>query len=77
MLGARSAAFRQETMMFWLIVLVILFAALHILLLLPTPIAVTGALVVTGVLWAVWKLKWVILAVIGLEEIFGGRDGNA
>jgi hypothetical protein len=64
-------------MMFWLIVLVILFAALHLLLLLPTTMAVVIALVATGMLWIVWKLKWVILAVIGLEEIFGGRDGNA
>ncbi|MBP2643988.1 MAG: hypothetical protein H6Q67_1875, partial [Firmicutes bacterium] len=27
--------------------------------------------------WIVWKLKWVILGIIGLEELFGSRDDDA
>jgi hypothetical protein len=61
----------------WLILLMILFAALHFGVLLPTQIAIFGALVLTALLWVVWKLKWVILAIIGLEELFGGRGDGA
>ncbi len=63
--------------MAWLVILLIVFAALHFALFLPVPLAIVGALVVMAALWLVWKLKWVILAVVGLEEIFGGRSDGA
>jgi hypothetical protein len=60
--------------MSWLVVLFVLFAGLHLGLLLPTQVAIGGASVLTVGLWIVWKLKWVILGILGLEELFGGRD---
>jgi hypothetical protein len=60
--------------MAWLIILLIAFAGLHFGLLLPAQMAIVCALVATVALWLLWKLKWIILGVIGLEEIFGGRD---
>ena len=61
----------------WLIILVLAFAGLHFVVLLPAQFAIAGAAVLTVVLWLAWKLKWVILGIIGLEELFGGRDDNA
>lgn len=58
----------------WLILLLVVFAGLHFILLLPAQVAIIGAAVATVVLWLLWKLKWIILGIIGLEEIFGGRD---
>ena len=58
----------------WLILLLVAFAGLHFALLLPTQVAIIGAAVATVVLWLLWKLKWIILGIIGLEEVFGGRD---
>lgn len=63
--------------MSWLIVLLVLFAGLHFLLLLPAQMAIAGAAVLTAIFWLTWKLKWVILGIIGLEEIFGGRGDSA
>ena len=63
--------------MFWLILLLIVFAVLHFALLLPAQAAIIVAAVATFVLWLLWKLKWVILGIIGLEEIFGGRGDGA
>lgn len=61
----------------WLVLLVLVFAGLHFLLFLPAPIAIIGAALVTIALWLLWKLKWIILGIIGLEEIFGGRGDDA
>jgi len=60
--------------MAWLIILLIAFAGLHFGLFLPAQMAIICALAATGALWLLWKLKWIILGVIGLEEVFGGRD---
>jgi hypothetical protein len=60
----------------WLIILLVLFGGLHLGLLLPTQAAIVGAGALTVGLWLVWKLKWIILGIIGLEEFFGGRDGT-
>jgi hypothetical protein len=60
-----------------LILLLILFAGLHFLLFLPAAFAIILAAIGTVALWLLWKLKWVILGIIGLEEIFGGRGDNA
>jgi hypothetical protein len=58
----------------WLVVLLIAFAGLHFGLFFPAQMAIVCALVATAALWLLWKLKWIILGIIGLEEIFGGRD---
>ncbi|MGB9152615.1 MAG: hypothetical protein WCD70_05960 [Alphaproteobacteria bacterium] len=63
--------------MSWLVILLVLFAGLHLGLLVPTQLAIVGAAMLTVGLWLVWKLKWVILGIIGLEEFFGGGDGGA
>ncbi len=60
--------------MSWLIILFLGFAGLHFGLLLPTQTAIVGAVVLMVGLWVIWKLKWVILGIIGLEEIFGDKD---
>ena len=60
--------------MSWLVILLILFVGLHFGLLLPAQMAITGAGVLTVVLWLVWRLKWIILGIFGLEEFFGSRD---
>lgn len=63
--------------MFWLVILLLAFAFLHFLLLLPASFAIGAAVIVTLILWLLWKLKWIILGIIGLEEIFGGRGDGA
>ncbi len=61
----------------WLIIMLLGFAGLRVGLNFPTQPSIVVAAVVTIGLWIIWKLKWVILGIIGLEEIFGGRDGNS
>ena len=61
----------------WLVFLALIFAGLHFLLLVPPSLAIIVAAVVTIGLWLLWKLKWIILGIIGLEEIFGGRGDGA
>lgn len=63
--------------MFWLVIMLLIFAALHFALLLPVQFAIGAAVVVTLLLWLLWKLKWIILGIIGLEEVFGGRGDDA
>ena len=63
--------------MAWVLVLVAVFAGLHFVLAVPAQAAIVVAAVVTVGLWAVWKLKWVILGIIGLEELFGGGGDDA
>ena len=58
----------------WLIMLLIAFAGLHFALLMPAQMAIICAAVATIALWLLWKLKWIILGIIGLEEVFRGRD---
>jgi len=58
--------------MAWLIVLVILFAGLHFVLMLPAQLAIIGAVIGTIACWLFWKLKWIILGILGLEALFGG-----
>ena len=60
----------------WLILLLIAFAGLHFLLFFPAQMAIICAAIVTAALWLLWKLKWIILGIIGLEEIFGSRDDS-
>lgn len=58
----------------WLVLLLIAFAGLHFLLFLPAQLAIAAAAIVTALFWLLWKLKWIILGIIGLEEVFGGRN---
>jgi hypothetical protein len=55
------------------VVLFFLAAALHFFLHVPLIVAGAGALI----LWIVWKLKYIILAVLGLEMLFNSGDDNA
>ena len=63
--------------MSWLVILLVLFSGLHFGLLLPTQMGIISAGVLTVVLCFVWKLKWLILGIFGLEEFFGGGDGGS
>jgi hypothetical protein len=56
--------------------LIVLSAAaglLHYFVGVPVLLAAIGALM----LWIVWKLKWVILGILGLEMLFGGGGGDS
>jgi hypothetical protein len=55
-----------------LAVMLFLAGALHLGLHVPVLLALSGAVV----LWVLWKLKWVILGIFGLEMLFGGGDGG-
>jgi putative effector of murein hydrolase LrgA (UPF0299 family) len=55
-----------------LIILLFVAGALHLGLHIPVIAAVIGVLV----LWVLWKLKWVLLGILGLEMLFGGGDNN-
>ena len=55
-----------------LVVLLFLAGALHYFLHVQTAPAVICALV----LWILWRLKYVILAIVGLEMLFGGGGGD-
>jgi hypothetical protein len=62
--------------MFWLVLLLVAFVGLHFAILLPAQAAIIAAALLTIGLWIIWKLKWVILGIIGLEELFGGGRGD-
>lgn len=53
-------------------VLLFLAGVIHLGLHVPLLIAGGGALL----LWILWKLKYVILALLGLEMLFGGNGGD-
>jgi hypothetical protein len=56
-----------------LAVLVFLAGLLHLVLHVPLVVAGGGALA----LWLLWKLKWVILGLLGLDMLFGGGGGDS
>ena len=53
------------------VILLALYALLHFWLLLPAVLSGVLAAVIFGLLWLVWKLKYFILAAIGLEMLIG------
>jgi len=59
------------------IVAVIIAAALHLGLHLPIGFAIVVAVIGTAILWIVWKAKWLILGILGLETLFGGGGDDA
>ncbi len=63
--------------MFFAILLVVIAATLHLVLGLAIGLAVIAGLFGAGLLWVVWKLRWVIAAIIGLEWLFGSSDSNS
>lgn len=62
--------------MFFAIVMVVVAAALHLLVGFPIGPAVVVSLVASGVLWIIWKLKWILLGILGLSALFGGDSGG-
>lgn len=58
--------------MFGFIFVLGVIGVLHLVLHIPLIIA----LVVTAVLWVIWKLKYIILAVIGLDYLLS-RDNSS
>jgi hypothetical protein len=63
--------------MFFAILLVVIAATLHLVLGFTLGLAVIAWLFGAGLLWVLWKLRWVIAAVIGLEWLFGSSDSNS
>jgi len=57
----------------FLVVLLILFAIFHAALLFKLAFAIVFAAALTIGLCVLWRLKWVILGILGLEELFGNR----
>jgi len=57
----------------FLVFLLILYAIFHLALLFKMAFAVILAAALTIGLWVLWRLKWVILGIFGLEELFGDR----
>ena len=55
-----------------LIILLAVFAVLHLVLEIATTAAIGLAVVITGALWLLWKLRWLILGIVGLDVLFGG-----
>ncbi len=53
-----------------LVVLIVIAALLHY----GAHVAVLPLVLFVLVLWVLWRLKWVILAIFGLEMLFGGRN---
>jgi len=60
-------------MMRFLVFLLILYAVFHVAVLFKMAFAgILLAALFIG-LWVLWRLKWVILGIFGLEELFGDR----
>ncbi|HLY90019.1 MAG TPA: hypothetical protein VKQ27_13640 [Acetobacteraceae bacterium] len=56
-----------------LVLLLILFAIFHVALLIKVAFAIVLAAALTIGLWVLWRLKWVILGILGLEEVLSAR----
>jgi hypothetical protein len=57
----------------FLVFVLILFAIFHVALLFKLAFALFLAVALALGFWVLWRLKWVILAIFGLEELFGNR----
>ena len=55
-----------------LAILLFIAGVLHLALHVPLLFAAVGAFL----LWVLWKLKWIILGIFGLEMLFGGGNDN-
>lgn len=54
----------------FLVFVLILVAIFHLALLFKLAFAIILASALAIGLWVLWRLKWVILAIFGLEELF-------
>jgi len=63
--------------MHFAILMALIAAGLHLGLGLPIGVAIIVGIVGAVALWGLWKLKWVILAIFGLEALFGGGSNDA
>ena len=57
----------------FLVFLLILYAIFHVAALFKLAFAVLFLAALTIGFWVLWRLKWVILGIFGLEELFGDR----
>ena len=57
----------------FLVFLLILVAIFHLGPLFKLAFALLFAAALTIGFWVLWRLKWVILGILGLEELFGDR----
>lgn len=57
----------------FLVLLLILYALFHIAALFKLAFAFILLAALTIGFWVLWRLKWVILGIFGLEELFGDR----
>lgn len=57
----------------FLVFLLILVAVFHIATLFKLAFALLFLGALTVGFWVLWRLKWVILGIFGLEELFGDR----
>jgi len=63
--------------MFFAVILGIIFSIFHFLFQLPADASIVGAGILTVVFWVIWKMRWIILGILGLEMLFGGGgDGG-
>jgi len=60
-------------MMRFLVFLLILYAVFHVAVLFKMAFAVLFLAALVLGFWVLWRLKWVILGIFGLEELFGDR----
>jgi hypothetical protein len=60
---------QERFVMRFLVFVAILFAIFHVALLLKMAFAIILALALATGFWVLWRLKWVILAIFGLEEL--------
>lgn len=62
--------------MFFAIILGVVFSVIHFVLQFPPQASIVVAGLLTVVLWGLWKLRWIVLGILGLEMLFGGGDGG-
>lgn len=62
--------------MFFLVILGVIFSLFHFVFQVPADGSILVAGVATVSLWLIWKLRWIILGILGLEMLFGGNDGG-
>lgn len=57
----------------FLVFLLILYALFHVALLFKMAFGAIFLVALVVGLWVLWRLKWIILGIFGLEELFGNR----
>lgn len=57
----------------FLVFLLILYAIFHVAVLFKMVFGAIFLVALVAGFWVLWRLKWVILGIFGLEELFGNR----